>query len=70
MRHFEAATLHRALEKCLESGMYNAKDFLTLCGRIGKRIPTRDATCRYDDLPAAAKEMPAKTRITQYESLF
>jgi transposase len=70
MRHFEAETLHRALEKCLESGMYNAKDFLTLCGRIGKRIPTREATCRYDDLPAAAKEMPAKTRITQYESLF
>jgi transposase len=71
MRHFEPSTLHHAFEKCLDSGMYNAKDFMTLCDRIGKRIPTRvDGTGILNNLPAAAKETPAKTRITIYDKLF
>lgn len=71
MYHFEPSTLHHAFEKCLDSGMYNAKDFMTLCDRIGKRIPVREiGTSLRNNLPAAAKEAPAKTRITIYDQLF
>lgn len=56
MRHFEPATLHRAFEKCLETGMYNAKDFIALCDRIGKRIPVRESSeLLHDILPDAVK---------------
>jgi len=71
MCHFKPSTLHHAFEKCLDSGMYNAKDFMTLCDRIGKRIPVREVnTFLHDNLPAAAKEIPEKTKITQYDQLF
>lgn len=71
MRHFEPSTLHRAFEKCLDRGMYNAKDFMSLCERIGKRIPVREINpSLHDSLPAVVKETPAKTRITQYTQYF
>lgn len=71
MCHFEPSTLHHAFEKCLDSGMYNAKDFMTLCERIGKRIPVREMdTSLRKKLPSAATAVPAKTRITIYDQLF
>ena len=71
MCHFEPSTLHHAFEKCLDSGMYNAKDFMTLCERIGKRIPVREMdTSLRKKLPSAATAVPEKTRITIYDQLF
>jgi len=71
MRHFEPSTLHHALEKSLDCGMYNAKDFITLCDRIGKRIPVRETDQnRIDKLPEIIKEMPDKTNINQYNQYF
>lgn len=67
MRHFEPSTLHYAFEKSLDCSMYNAKDFITLCDRIGKRIPIRDAgTRRTSKLPEILNEAPEKTDIKQY----
>lgn len=71
MRHFEPTTLHRAFEKCLEAGMYNAKDFISLCDRIGRRIPVREPSALLNDiLPDAVKESPEKTRISTYSQYF
>ena len=71
MRHFEPSTLHRAFDKCLEAGMYNAKDFIALCDRIGRRIPVREPSALlHDALPDAVKESPEKTRISTYSQYF
>jgi len=71
MRHFEPSTLHNAFEKSLDCGMYNAKDILTLCDRIGKRIPVRtEEPKRSCSLPDIAKEIPEKTNINQYNQYF
>ena len=71
MKHFAPATLHRAFEKCIDCGMYNAKDYLSLCDRIGKRISVRDASSSsQDNLPKVAKEKPEKTDIKQYNKFF
>lgn len=67
MRHFEPSTLHHAFEKSLDCSMYNAKDFITLCDRIGKRIPIRDAGAQSTSrLPEILNEAPEKTDIKQY----
>ncbi|MCQ2233036.1 MAG: IS21 family transposase [Paludibacteraceae bacterium] len=71
MRHFEPATLHGAFDKCLEAGMYNAKDFIALCDRIGKRIPIRESSeLLHDILPDVVKESPEKTKISTYNQYF
>ena len=71
MRHFEPGTLHRAFELCLDRGMYNAKDFISLCDRIGKRMPVRDEDpSLLEMLPDAVKEMPEKTDIRTYNQYF
>lgn len=71
MRHFEPTTLHRVFEKCIESGMYNAKDFMTLCNRIGKRIPVRTPSAALNDrLQDTIKEAPEKTKISTYNQYF
>ena len=71
MRHFEPTTLRRAFDKCLEAGMYNAKDFIALCDRIGRRIPVREPSALlHDTLPDAVKESPEKTRISTYSQYF
>lgn len=71
MLHFEPSTLRQAFEKSLESGMYNAKDFISLCGRIGRRMPIRkpQSTLK-DSLPEAVKETPDKTKISTYNKYF
>ena len=67
MRHFEPSTLHHAFEKSLDCSMYNAKDFISLCDRIGKRIPVRDTDPnRINRLPDILKDGPEKTDINQY----
>jgi hypothetical protein len=71
MRHFEPTTLHRVFEKCIESGMYNAKDFMALCNRIGKRIPVRTPSATLNDrLQDTIKEAPEKTKISTYNQYF
>lgn len=69
--HYDQGTLHRALELCLDSGMYNARDFIRLCSRIGRYSPTKDESGSYkDSLPAVAKEQPDKTDINHYKQYF
>lgn len=71
MRHFEQSTLHYAFEKSLDCSMYNAKDLITLCDRIGKRIPVRENdTCSLNSLPDIVKERPERTDINQYNQYF
>ena len=71
MRHFAPSTLHNAFEKCIDRGMYNAKDYLTLCDRIGKRIPVREpSTTLHGSLSEAIKQSPDKTDINQYNQYF
>ena len=71
MRHYDPSILHKVFEISLDKGMYNAKDFISLCERLGGRIPlqgTDQSLC--DKLPAAATEMPEKTNINQYNIYF
>lgn len=71
MHNFEVSTLHRAFERSLNSGMYNARDLIFLCDRLGRRIPDRElATSLNDRLPAAVKEKPEKTSISTYSKFF
>ena len=71
MYNFEASTLHLAFERSLNSGMYNAKDFIALCDRLGRGIPNRKlATSLKDMLPSAMTEMPEKTKISTYSKYF
>lgn len=71
MKHFTPNTLHLAFERSLDSGLYNAKEFISLCDRLGKRIPDRDlATSLDDNLPSAAKEKPEKTNLSAYTKFF
>jgi len=69
--HYNLETLHRALELSIDSGMYNARDFIRLCARIGKYTPSKDDAGSYkDNLPAVAKEQPEKTDINHYKQYF
>ena len=69
--HYNQETLHRALELSIDSGMYNARDFIRLCARIGKYTPSKDDAGSYkDNLPAVAKEQPEKTDINHYKQYF
>lgn len=71
MRHFSPSTLHDAFARCLDCGMYNAKDFISLCERIGKRQPIRDdGEALANKLPDAVNETPEKTNINQYNQYF
>lgn len=71
MGHFEPSTLHHAFEKCIDCGMYNAKDLISLCDRIGRRIPARNASTDYArNLPEMIKEAPERTDIRQYNQYF
>lgn len=71
MWHFEPSTLHHAFEKSLECGMYNAKDLISLCDRIGRRIPVRATDNNQTQrLPEIIKEAPEKTDINQYNQYF
>ena len=71
MRHFDPSTLHAAFERSLDCGMYNAKDFISLCERIGKRMPIRDTDpSLVNRLPETIKETPEKTNINQYSQYF
>lgn len=71
MHNFESSTLHLAFERSLDSGMYNAKDFIVLCDRLGRRIPNKKPpTSLNDRLPEAVKEIPEKTNISTYNKFF
>lgn len=71
MHDFEASTLHLAFERCLDSGLYNAKDFIALCDRLGRRISGRRPSGSPDGrLPASVTEMPEKTSISTYDKFF
>jgi len=51
--------------------MYNARDLIALCDRIGERIPTSfDRNALLERLPKAASETPEKTEISTYKKYF
>ena len=51
--------------------MYNAKDLISLCDRIGRRIPVRATDNNQTQrLPEIIKEAPEKTDINQYNQYF
>ncbi len=67
MRYYDPSALHRAFEISLDRGMYNAKDLMTLCGRIGGKRPSYGSgSALRDSLPDMANETPDKTDITTY----
>ena len=80
MEKLWAGRAHAALDKAaddfnssiaVDSRMYNAKDFITLCERIGRRQPVRhDGESLTDRLPDAARETPERTSINQYNQYF
>lgn len=71
MRHYWPDTLHRAFDRCIDAGMYNAKDLTSLCGRIGKRIPADgERSPSGVDLPDAINEAPDKTPVSTYNIYF
>lgn len=64
-------TLRNAFEKCVDSSMYNAKNFISMCERIGRRKPVlHEGKPFADRLPDAARETPARTDINQYNQNF
>ena len=71
MKHYEPSTLIHAVEICLDRGMYNSKDLISLCNRIGQRMPVKELGPSFHDrLPDAVKEAPEKTNIDDYKRYF
>lgn len=71
MKNHSPQTLHKVFEESLDKGMYNAKDFISLCDRRGKRISLSVDTLSFQDsLPDIIKQMPEKTDIKQYQRYF
>jgi len=71
MVHFSPETLHAAFERGLDSGMYNAKDLIALCDRLGGRIPVLgDHGILSGRLPMALSESPEKTELSTYKKYF
>lgn len=71
MKHHSPQTLHKVFEESLDKGMYNAKDFISLCDRRGKRISISIDTLKVQDgLPDIIKQVPEKTDIKQYQRYF
>jgi transposase len=68
MNNFEVSTLHMVFNKCLDAGMYNAKDLLALCDRIGKRRVIIKNTKDQDRI--AKTEVPEKNHISNYSQFF
>ena len=68
MEHFEVATLHLVFSKCIDAGMYNAKEFLMLCDRVGKRKVGNSST-KSPNITAKT-ETPDKTPISSYNQYF
>lgn len=67
MKHYEPNTLHLAFEISLDRGLYNAKDFMRLCERIGEKHPIREPDETWNSrLPLIANETPEKTNIQNY----
>lgn len=71
MHNYEPSLFLEAVGTCLDRGVYNARDLLSLCGRLeaarvrAGRVPEVSGT-----LPAAAGEVPEATDVSQYEGLF
>lgn len=68
MNNFEVSTLHLVFSKCLDAGMYNAKDLLALCDRIGKRRVFLKSTTNVNN--NAKTEVPEKALISTYTQFF
>lgn len=70
MKHYDQATLHKALEICLDRGLYNAKDLMRLCEKIGEKHPIRehDETWK-EKIQSIVNEVPNKTDIQYYNSI-
>lgn len=71
MVHYTPQTLHQVFEKCIDLGMYNAKDFMTLCSRYGRRLPARrEEEINRKQLDEVVAVTPSKTDINQYNQYF
>jgi len=71
MVHFSLETIHKAFEKSLDKNVYNARDVMALCGRIGKRLPDKESEITLPDtLPDAVREAPVKNEISSYSKYF
>ena len=71
MVHYTPQTLHQVFEKCIDRGMYNAKDFMTLCSRYGRRLPARrEEEINRKELDEVVAITPSKTDINQYNQYF
>lgn len=65
--------MHKAFGICLDRGLYNAKELLSVCNRYARRIevPLRPLNSNeLSSLPDCAREMPDKTDINIYNTLF
>lgn len=68
MHSFEVSTLHNVFSKCIDAGVYNAKELLALCDRIGKRRVVLNNINRLS-VPIQ-NETPDKTPISTYNQYF
>ena len=65
--------MRKAFGICLDRGLYNAKELLAVCGRYARRVEApveRLHDGDLSDLPDCAREMPEKTDINTYNTLF
>jgi transposase for insertion sequence element IS21-like len=73
MRTFSRETFHEAMEICLDRGAYNALMLTDTARSIQKRKKEKPADLppmSTATIPTVAQEMPEKTNINQYSSIF
>ena len=71
MVYFEPSTLKTVFGECLERGLYNAKDFMKLCSRYGKRVYNQvsdESDIR--SISNIASVVPDRTNVSQYDQYF
>ena len=65
--------MRKAFGICLDRGLYNAKELLAVCGRYARRVEAPVERLHEGDLsglPDCAREMPERTDINIYNTLF
>lgn len=65
--------MRKAFGICLDRGLYNAKELLSVCSRYARRIDTSAGQTHESELtglPECALEVPEKTDINVYNTLF
>ncbi len=71
LENYDPDKLRTAFEICLDRGLYNAGELLTLCVRLGGRIPKQTHASTIEELlPATLLTGPERTDINDYKSIF